>query len=111
MRGVVPSPEVQQRHRRQHRLWVVGSLVLWAGVTFGVAYAARQLNVDFLGWPFSFWVGAQGALGVYVLIIALYARAMNRLDQAWLRAAESAPSPMDGVTAVGSPSQAVDRLS
>jgi putative solute:sodium symporter small subunit len=50
-------------------------------VTFVVGYYARDLNFNFFGWPFSFWVGAQGALVAYVLIIAYYAHYMNNLDK------------------------------
>ena len=56
-------------------------MVIWFVVTFGVAYFARELNFTFFGWPFSFWVGGQGALIVYVAMIWYYARTMNRLDQ------------------------------
>ncbi len=56
-------------------------MVIWFLVTFGVGYFARDLNFTFFGWPFSFWVGGQGALIVYVLMIWYYARTMNRLDQ------------------------------
>jgi putative solute:sodium symporter small subunit len=56
-------------------------LAIWFVVTFVVGYFARDLNFRFFGWPFSFWVGAQGALVVYVAIIWYYARYMNRLDQ------------------------------
>ena len=56
-------------------------LGIWFVVTFVVAYFARDLNFNFFGWPFSFWVGAQGALVVYCLIIWYYARAMKNLDQ------------------------------
>ncbi|MEO6744783.1 MAG: DUF4212 domain-containing protein [Caldimonas sp.] len=56
-------------------------MVIWFLVTFGVGYFARDLNFTFFGWPFSFWVGGQGALLVYVLMIWYYARTMNRLDQ------------------------------
>ena len=56
-------------------------LAIWFVVTFGVGYFARDLSFTFFGWPFSFWVGAQGALIVYVLIIGFYARYMNKLDQ------------------------------
>lgn len=55
-------------------------MVVWFIVTFVVAFYARELNFDFFGWPFSFWVAGQGALAVYVLIIGLYAYYMNRLD-------------------------------
>jgi len=56
-------------------------LAIWFVVTFVVGYAARDLNFNFFGWPFSFWVGGQGALVVYVLIIAYYAHYMNNLDK------------------------------
>lgn len=56
-------------------------LFVWFLVTYGVGFYARDLNFNFFGWPFSFWMGAQGALVVYVLIIWFYARYMNKLDQ------------------------------
>ncbi len=56
-------------------------LAIWFVVTYGVGYFARDLNFSFFGWPFSFWMGAQGALIVYVVIIWYYARYMNKLDQ------------------------------
>lgn len=55
-------------------------LAIWFIVTFVVAWFARELNFSFFGWPFSFYMGAQGALIVYVWIIWFYARYMNRLD-------------------------------
>jgi putative solute:sodium symporter small subunit len=56
-------------------------LAIWFVVTFVVGFYARDLNFNFFGWPFSFWVGAQGALVIYVLIIAYYAHYMNNLDK------------------------------
>ncbi len=50
-------------------------------VTFGVTFFARELDFVFMGWPFSFWVAAQGSLLVYLLIVADYAWFMNRLDR------------------------------
>ena len=51
-------------------------------VTFVMAYFARDLSsITFFGWPLSFYMAAQGSLIVYVVIIAVYARTMNRLDQ------------------------------
>lgn len=55
-------------------------LSIWFVVTYVVAYFARDLSFTMAGWPFSFWVGAQGALVVYVVIIWFYARYMNKLD-------------------------------
>jgi putative solute:sodium symporter small subunit len=58
-------------------------LAIWFVVTFVVAYMARDLSFNFFGWPFSFYMGAQGALLVYCFIIAFYAFYMNRLDKAY----------------------------
>lgn len=76
--------QLTERHRQywSKNLRITGILLaIWFLVTFGVGYFARDLNFSFFGWPFSFWVGAQGALIVYVFIIWYYARIMNRLDQ------------------------------
>ena len=76
--------QISERHRQHWRrnLRVTGVLLgIWFVVTFVVAYFARELSFEFFGWPFSFWVAGQGALVVYVLIIAFYAYYMNRLDR------------------------------
>lgn len=56
-------------------------MVIWFVVTYLIGYYARELAFNFFGWPFAFWVGAQGALAIYVVIIWYYARYMNRLDK------------------------------
>ncbi len=56
-------------------------LAIWFLVTYVVSYFARELNeFTVLGFPLGFYMGAQGSLVVYVLIIWFYARYMNRLD-------------------------------
>jgi putative solute:sodium symporter small subunit len=76
-----------QLTERHHQYWQknlrITALLLgiWFFVTFVVGYFARDLNFNFFGWPFSFWVAAQGALIVYVVIIWYYAHYMNKLDK------------------------------
>ena len=75
--------ELTENHRRYWRknLRVTAALLaIWFVVTFVVSYFARELSFSFFGWPFSFWMGAQGALVVYCLIIGYYAWHMNKLD-------------------------------
>ena len=72
--------ENYKRYWRKNRIVIAVLLVIWFTVTFGVSYFARHLNFTFFGWPFSFWMGAQGAPVVYLLIIGFYAWYMNRLD-------------------------------
>ncbi len=56
-------------------------LVLWFVVTYVVGFYARELSFNFFGWPFAFYMGAQGSLIIYVLIIWYYARSMNQIDK------------------------------
>lgn len=56
-------------------------LAIWFVVTFVIAYFARDLmDITFNGWTLPFYMGAQGSLIIYVLIIWFYARRMNQLD-------------------------------
>ena len=76
--------KVSENHQSYWRknLRITGILLfIWFVVTFVAAYFARDLNFNFFGWPFSFWMAAQGSLVIYVLIIWFYASYMNKLDQ------------------------------
>lgn len=76
--------ELSARHEEYWRKNVTITLILlaiWFVVTYVVGFFARELSFNFFGWPFSFYMGAQGSLVIYVLIIWFYARYMNRLDQ------------------------------
>jgi len=56
-------------------------LAIWFVVTFVIGYFARDLSsITILGFPFPFYMGAQGSLIIYVLIIWYYAHYMNKLD-------------------------------
>ncbi len=76
--------ELTEKHRDYWRKNVTVTAILlaiWAVVTYIVGWYARELSFSFFGWPFAFWMGGQGALVIYVLIIGYYARYMNRLDR------------------------------
>jgi putative solute:sodium symporter small subunit len=76
--------QLTERHQEYwgKNLRITGLLLaLWFLVTFVLLYFARDLTFSFFGWPFSFWVAAQGALIIYCLIIWYYARYMNNLDK------------------------------
>lgn len=56
-------------------------MLIWFVVTFVVGYYAVELSeFTILGFPFPFYMGAQGSLAIYVAIIAYYAWYMNKLD-------------------------------
>jgi len=56
-------------------------LGIWFVVTFVVIWFAKDLNEIVVGgFPFAFYMGAQGSLIIYVAVIWYYARRMNQLD-------------------------------
>lgn len=75
--------QISENHKQYwaKNLRITGILLaIWFVVTFVVGWFARDLSFNFFGWPFSFWMGGQGALIVYCLIIAFYANYMGKLD-------------------------------
>jgi putative solute:sodium symporter small subunit len=57
-------------------------LVIWFVVTYVVGWYARELNeLVIFGFPFGFYMGAQGSLVIYVVMIFFYAIRMNKLDK------------------------------
>jgi putative solute:sodium symporter small subunit len=77
--------ELTEKHREYWRknLTVTAILlVIWFVVTYVIGYFAIPLSeITFMGWPIPFYMGAQGSLIIYVLIIWFYASYMNKLDQ------------------------------
>lgn len=56
-------------------------LFIWFLVTFVMGYFARPLaEINFFGWPLSFYMAAQGSLIIYVAILYYYAKKMRALD-------------------------------
>jgi putative solute:sodium symporter small subunit len=58
-------------------------LVVWAlaGLGAGVLFADRLDRLGSLGgYPLGFWFAQQGSIIVFILLILIYAIAMNRLD-------------------------------
>lgn len=74
----------QLAYWRRTRMLTAALLAVWFGVTFVGAYYAVALNeFELFGFPLGFYAFAQGALIVYLAIIAIYVYVMNRLDHAY----------------------------
>ncbi|WP_152541384.1 DUF4212 domain-containing protein [Kallotenue papyrolyticum] len=57
-------------------------LLIWFAVSYLPVPFAEQLNrIVIAGFPLGYYIGAQGALIVYVVLIFYYAWRMNRLDR------------------------------
>jgi len=77
--------ELSARHHeywRKNLVITAALLAVWFVATFVVAWYARELNqVTFIGFPLGFYMAAQGSLIIYVVIIWVYAKYMEKLDK------------------------------
>lgn len=74
-----------EKHRQywKKNLRLTGVLLaIWFVATFVVGWFARDLqSLTILGFPLPFYMGAQGALLIYVAVVGFYAWRMDRLDR------------------------------
>ena len=100
---VTPAPEslgpkaarpfAPDLHDARH-LQLKGALLLaWAAVSFGVCFFARDLQHWAAGWPLGYWMAAQGAVLVFILIVVVYAMAMSRFERKDHSSAPVVPAP------------------
>ena len=80
-----------QNRSSYHRLalsLLLGLLCIWFIISFGCAIIWRDwldVHMPPIGHaPFGFWMAQQGAILGFVLLLIIYAIAMNRLDRRYL---------------------------
>ena len=75
------TAKMQEYWKRNLRITAV-LLAIWFVVTYVASLFVDALNsFSFLGFPFGFYMAAQGSLVIYVVIIFYYAKKMNKLDR------------------------------
>ena len=58
------------------------TMVVWFVVTYVAIFFTPQLNnIVILGFPFGYYMGAQGSLIIFVILIFWYAFKMNAADK------------------------------
>jgi len=57
-------------------------LAIWALASFGVHFFVTELNtIRFLGFPLGFYMAAQGSLIIFVVMLFVFARVQNGIDE------------------------------
>lgn len=76
------TPEQKESYWRYNSRLTLTLLVIWFVFAFllGGVFAGTLNEVVFLGFPLGYYIAAQGALIVFVVEIAIYARLMNKKD-------------------------------
>jgi putative solute:sodium symporter small subunit len=77
------AKERYEAHFRANLRLVFQLLIVWALVSYGAAIMVKWLNqfTILTGFPFGYYMGAQGSLIVFVILIFVYAYRMAKIDQ------------------------------
>ena len=68
-------------HDVRHLRLKAGLLVVWALVSFGACFFARELTLALSHWQIGYWVAAQGTVLVFIAIVVAYAALMSRFER------------------------------
>lgn len=75
------------RHWRRVLLLTVSLLIVWliAGPVLSILLAGQLNQFSLGGYPLGFFMAQQGSIVIFVLLILVYALAMNVLDRKYRR--------------------------
>ena len=80
--AVKQSKSLKEYWKRNIR-YVIILLVIWALVSFGFGIFFKDYldNIRIGGFKLGFWFAQQGSIYIFVILIFVYVRLMNRLDK------------------------------
>ncbi len=77
------TKETQTAYWKENLTYIVILLTIWFVVSylFGIIMADTLDTIRLGGFPLGFWFASQGSEITFVVLIAVYVKLMNRLDQ------------------------------
>lgn len=77
------SKETQLTYWKQNLRYIFVLLAIWFGVSylFGIILADVLDKIKIAGFPLGFWFANQGSIVTFVILIAVYVKLMNKLDE------------------------------
>jgi putative solute:sodium symporter small subunit len=82
--NAAPGGRAREYWRRNLR-YVFSLLAVWFAVSFGAGILLVEpldrIRIPGTGFPLGFWFAQQGSIYVFVVLIFVYVRLMNRLDR------------------------------
>jgi putative solute:sodium symporter small subunit len=77
-----PTPARLEEHWRRTRALMWTMLALWFFFSFVIHFFVVQLNqIVVLGFPFGFYMAAQGSLIAFVVMLFWFAHRQNKIDE------------------------------
>jgi len=76
--GIMDNLEQHWAETRSLTTWI---LILWFIFSMGIFFFANSLNsLTFFGWPFGFYMAAQGSLVIFVVLIVVLNIKQEKID-------------------------------
>lgn len=76
------SKEILEAYWRENKAFMYVILLIWFIVSYLAAIFASSLNsITILGFPFGYYMGAQGSIAIFVILNLIYSLKMNDLDK------------------------------
>lgn len=67
---------------REKNMYMIIYFIIWAVVSYGVVFFAEPLSkIYFNGFPFHYFMGAQGSLIVFILLLFINAIIGDKIDK------------------------------
>jgi len=82
-RGLIMNdPSQRVVHWQRTKSLMITTLVLWFIFSFAIHWFADTLNaLSFLGFPFGYYMAAQGSEIVFVILIFWFAQKQHKIDE------------------------------
>ncbi|MBB5350095.1 putative solute:sodium symporter small subunit [Haloferula luteola] len=81
----LPGEEAKSRYWKKNLSWLGGLLSVWFLVSYGCGIlwvdALDRIRIPGTGFKLGFWFAQQGSIFVFVVLIAIYVKVMDRLDR------------------------------
>ena len=79
---------------------VLKLMAIWFVVSFGmgIIFADYLDQFQFFGFPLGFWMSQQGSIYVFVALIFIYVRKMNKLDKKYNVDEDDGDTPLEDMT-------------
>ena len=74
--------EVADRYFREKNRNIIIYFIIWFIVSYGVVLFAEPLsNISIMGFPFHYYMGAQGAVLTFIILLFVNAKMGDNLDK------------------------------
>ena len=77
------NQEVAQAYWKENIAIIIKLLVVWFVVSFGCGILFRDAlnSIEFAGYKLGFWFAQQGAMYIFVILIFVYAKMMEKIEE------------------------------